>query len=145
MTSGAQDAPRSETYLKATRWKDTKQPSNTKLNSNEPGRTTMPVSLELLQKKSWHQRQRLLRGWINLPSVEVTALRNWIDGTPRPVPPTAPQQQPARTPNPPTHTNNEPPGTLPTRLCLTIIDKRLLPRATKPNPCLLYTSDAADE
>ena len=67
---------------------------------------------------------------MNLPSVEVTALRNWMNGTPRPEPdpPSAPQQQPAQTPNPPTHANNEP--LTPTR-CLTI-DKRL--PLTKPSP-----------
>jgi hypothetical protein len=90
----------------------------------------MPVSLELFLKKAGTRRQRLLRGWINLPSVEVTALRSWIDGTPRPALPTAPKQQPAQTPNPPTPTQNES-TTQPTNRIT--IDKRQ-PRANT-NPC----------
>ena len=74
-------------------------------------RKTMPVPRDLFLKKSWHQRQRLLRGWTNLPSVEVTALRDWLNGTPSPEPdpPPAPQHQSAQTRNPPTPTNNAPP------------------------------------
>ena len=90
----------------------------------------MPVPLELFLKKSWHQRQRLLQGWINLPSAETTALRNWMNGTPRPEPVSSPVplQQPTQAPNPPVPTNNEPP-TPPTRRLT--IDKRL-PRSA-PN------------
>jgi hypothetical protein len=90
----------------------------------------MPVPLELFLKKSWHQRQRLLRGWINLPSADTTALRNWMNGKPRPEPASSPVplQQPAQAPNPPVPMNNGP-TTTPTRRIT--IDK-ILPRST-PN------------
>jgi hypothetical protein len=72
-------------------------------------RKNMPIPLEQFQKKSWHQRQRLLQGWINLPSVEITALKNWLNGKPRPEPnlKSAPDEQPDQTPNLPINTNNE--------------------------------------
>jgi hypothetical protein len=101
-------------------------------------RQTMPVTLELFLKKSWHQRQRLLRGWVNLPSAETTTLRNWMNGTSkakpdRPPAPLhtqtpAPLQQPTQASNPLVPTNNVPP-TPPTRH-LTINKK--LPRS-RPN------------
>ena len=91
-------------------------------------RTAMPVSLEQFLNKSWHQRQRLLRGWINLPSVEVTALRNWVNSIPRPPPPPAPQQTPAPPLNPPTLTNSVPPTPTTTRITI----NKTLPRTTAP-------------
>ena len=74
-------------------------------------RKTMPVPLGLFLTKSWHQRQRLLRGWIDLPSVEASALRSWMNGTPTPAPnpPSSLNQHPATTPNPPTPATTAPP------------------------------------